>query len=192
MSNIKGRFRWCVIALIALATVINYIDRNALAIMWPGISQDLGMDKSQYAFIVSCFTIAYAISQALMARGPEGGSVGRVVADVDDGPPCAQGGDQRFGQCARVHARRFGQHHGSIGGQIAVAGIAWRFHRHVGKRQASRQRASVGQFSQCRLQNGGIVGKQVHRFGLCMKKRDCPFPNAKQRVRLSAWGASAS
>ena len=29
----NGRFRWCVIGLIALATVINYIDRNALAVI---------------------------------------------------------------------------------------------------------------------------------------------------------------
>jgi ACS family hexuronate transporter-like MFS transporter len=65
--KLKG-LRWWIISLIGLATVINYIDRNALAIMWPGISQDLGMDKTQYAFIVSCFTIAYAISQALSGR----------------------------------------------------------------------------------------------------------------------------
>jgi ACS family hexuronate transporter-like MFS transporter len=60
--------RWWIIGLIGLATIINYIDRNALAIMWPGISADLGMDKTQYAFIVSCFTIAYAISQALSGK----------------------------------------------------------------------------------------------------------------------------
>ncbi len=60
--------RWWIIGLICLATIINYIDRNALAIMWPGISHDLGMDKSQYASIVMCFTLAYAVSQALSGR----------------------------------------------------------------------------------------------------------------------------
>lgn len=65
--KLKG-LRWWIIALIGLATIINYIDRNALAVMWPGISQDLGMDKTQYATIVSCFTIAYAISQAVSGR----------------------------------------------------------------------------------------------------------------------------
>ena len=65
--KVKG-LRWWIIGLIGLATIINYIDRNALAIMWPGISADLGMDKQQYAFIVSCFTIAYAISQALSGK----------------------------------------------------------------------------------------------------------------------------
>ena len=41
--------RWLVVGLVALATVINYIDRNALAVMWPEISGELGMDKNDYA-----------------------------------------------------------------------------------------------------------------------------------------------
>jgi MFS transporter, ACS family, hexuronate transporter len=60
--------RWIIITLIAIATVINYIDRNALAVMWPGIASELGMDKSQYAFVVSCFMIAYGISQSISGR----------------------------------------------------------------------------------------------------------------------------
>ena len=40
----RGYLRWIVVSLVAIATVINYIDRNALAIMWPAISEDLGMD----------------------------------------------------------------------------------------------------------------------------------------------------
>jgi MFS transporter, ACS family, hexuronate transporter len=44
--------RWIMIGLIGIATVINFIDRNALAVMWPGISKELGMDKNQYAFVV--------------------------------------------------------------------------------------------------------------------------------------------
>ena len=65
--KLKG-MRWWILGLIGLATIINYIDRNALAIMWPGISEDLQLDKTQYAFIVSCFTVAYAISQALSGK----------------------------------------------------------------------------------------------------------------------------
>jgi ACS family hexuronate transporter-like MFS transporter len=33
-----GGLRWFVVGLIGLATVINYIDRNALAVMWPAVS----------------------------------------------------------------------------------------------------------------------------------------------------------
>lgn len=38
--KVKG-LRWWVIGLIALATVINYIDRQALVVLWPSISEDL-------------------------------------------------------------------------------------------------------------------------------------------------------
>lgn len=65
--KVKG-LRWWIITLIAIATVINYIDRNALAVMWPGIAKDLQLDKEQYAFVVSCFLILYGISQSLSGR----------------------------------------------------------------------------------------------------------------------------
>lgn len=67
MKKVQG-LRWWMIALIALATVINYVDRNALGIMWPSIESELGMNKEQYALIVMIFTIAYAISQTLSGR----------------------------------------------------------------------------------------------------------------------------
>ncbi|HPG82826.1 MAG TPA: MFS transporter, partial [bacterium] len=59
MKKIKG-LRWWIIALVALATVINYIDRSALAIMWPDINKDIGLGKEQYAMIMTMFMIAYA------------------------------------------------------------------------------------------------------------------------------------
>lgn len=65
--KLKG-LRWWIITLIAIATIINYIDRNALAVMWPGISADLQLDKEQYAFVVSCFLILYGISQSISGR----------------------------------------------------------------------------------------------------------------------------
>ena len=65
--KVKG-LRWWVIGLIALAAVINYIDRNALAILWPAISEELGFTKQDYANIVSLFLVAYAVSQTLSGR----------------------------------------------------------------------------------------------------------------------------
>jgi MFS transporter, ACS family, hexuronate transporter len=65
--KIKG-LRWWIITLIGLATVINYIDRNALAVMWPGVSKDVGLDKSHYALLVSLFMVSYGISQSLSGR----------------------------------------------------------------------------------------------------------------------------
>jgi len=60
--------RWLVISLVAFATVINYIDRTALSVMWPGIAKDLGMDSHDYANIMSVFLVAYAIGQAVFGK----------------------------------------------------------------------------------------------------------------------------
>lgn len=67
LTKIKG-LRWWIIVLIALVTVINYIDRNALAIMWPSIAKDLNLSKDQYAFILTFFMVAYAISQTVSGK----------------------------------------------------------------------------------------------------------------------------
>ena len=62
-------------------------------------------------------------------------------AQIDKTRPCdingrhilyrAQFCSQRLGQRARVHARRLRQHHGGIGRQIAMAGIARRLDRQI-------------------------------------------------------------
>ncbi len=56
------------VGLIAAATVINYIDRTSLAVMWPSISKELDLTKDDYATIVSVFMIAYALGQAISGR----------------------------------------------------------------------------------------------------------------------------
>lgn len=60
--------RWVIVSLVALATVINYIDRNALAIMWPEISRDIGASKDDYANLVIVFTLFYAIGQTAFGK----------------------------------------------------------------------------------------------------------------------------
>ncbi|GAA0877450.1 MFS transporter [Algoriphagus jejuensis] len=67
MKKVKG-LRWLVVCLVAMATVINYIDRNALAVMWPGIAEDLGMGKEDYALILSFFMVAYAVGQTAFGK----------------------------------------------------------------------------------------------------------------------------
>ncbi len=64
----RGYLRWVVVSLVAIATVINYIDRNALAIMWPAISEDLGMDLNDYALVVSFFMVGYAVGHSLFGK----------------------------------------------------------------------------------------------------------------------------
>jgi ACS family hexuronate transporter-like MFS transporter len=64
----KGKLRWVIVSLVALATIINYIDRGALAVLWPEISADLGMTKTDYAIIINVFTFAYAFGQTLFGK----------------------------------------------------------------------------------------------------------------------------
>ena len=67
-TGTRGGFRWVVIGLIGVATVINYIDRNALSVMWPQISEDLGVGKEEYALVLTFFTIFYAIGQSAFGK----------------------------------------------------------------------------------------------------------------------------
>lgn len=66
--------RWWVIGLIALATIINYIDRQALSVLWPDIVEDLFPDESAlerkqiYANISIVFVFAYAFGQAIFGK----------------------------------------------------------------------------------------------------------------------------
>lgn len=69
-----GGLRWWVIGLIALATVINYIDRQALGVLWPDIASDLYPDETSdgrkeiYAWITGSFIFFYAMGQAIFGK----------------------------------------------------------------------------------------------------------------------------
>ncbi|QDP02126.1 MFS transporter [Thalassotalea sp. PS06] len=71
--QVKG-LRWWVIMLIALATIINYIDRQSLSVLWPDIVEDLFPDESAlerkqiYANISIVFVFAYAFGQAIFGK----------------------------------------------------------------------------------------------------------------------------
>ena len=57
-----GWWRWAVLALLFLAGVLNYVDRQALSILVPRIQRDLGISDIGYAHIVQCFLFAYCAS----------------------------------------------------------------------------------------------------------------------------------
>ena len=71
--KIKG-LRWWVIALIATATIINYIDRQSLGVLWPDIANDLYPDKTDdqrkeiYGLISTIFIFSYAFGQAIFGK----------------------------------------------------------------------------------------------------------------------------
>jgi ACS family hexuronate transporter-like MFS transporter len=65
--KVKG-LRWYIVGIVALATIINYIDRGALAILWPAIREDLGMTDRDYSIIGSVFLLSYAFGQSLFGK----------------------------------------------------------------------------------------------------------------------------
>ena len=64
----KGNLRWVIVSVIALATIINYIDRGALGFLWPEISKELELDEYDYAIILNVFTFAYAFGQSIFGK----------------------------------------------------------------------------------------------------------------------------
>lgn len=64
----KSGMRWVIIGLIAVATVVNYIDRNALAVMWPEIASEVGATKEDYALLVTIFMLFYALGQFVFGK----------------------------------------------------------------------------------------------------------------------------
>ncbi len=57
----KMKFRWIVAGLLFLASMINYLDRTALAIVAPLIKKDLQIDDAQLGLIFSIFFVGYAL-----------------------------------------------------------------------------------------------------------------------------------
>lgn len=83
--KVKG-LRWWIIALIALATIINYIDRSAINIMWPYIYDEFGIaeadNKNALALLTTFFMVAYAIGQTVTGKMMDaiGTRIGMVIS----------------------------------------------------------------------------------------------------------------
>ena len=63
-----GWMRWAILAVLFLAGILNYVDRQALSILAPRIQRDLGIDDLGYAHIVQCFLFAYCASFLVAGR----------------------------------------------------------------------------------------------------------------------------
>jgi len=61
-------FRWWIVGLIALATAINYLDRQNLPVAIVEIRKDFPISDSQYGFINSMFLLAYGTMYAVGGR----------------------------------------------------------------------------------------------------------------------------
>lgn len=63
-----NRYRWIIVALIFLATCINYLDRQIIGLLKPILEKEFSWSETDYAHLVMAFTAAYAIG-LLIAGG---------------------------------------------------------------------------------------------------------------------------
>jgi MFS family permease len=73
--ELSARARWTVVALVAAALFINYVDRGAVPTAAPHIQDDLGLSPQQLGLLMSAFWWLYALLQF-----PVGGLVERFGA----------------------------------------------------------------------------------------------------------------
>lgn len=61
-APLYSRYRWLIVSLLFLATTINYVDRQILALLKPTLDLELGWTNQQYGYVNSAFQAAYALS----------------------------------------------------------------------------------------------------------------------------------
>src|SRR5262245_35735361 len=62
------RLRWWIVGLVFLATVINFLDRQTIAVLGPVITTDLHLTNTEFASITTWFLVAYTLSQGLSGK----------------------------------------------------------------------------------------------------------------------------
>ena len=70
--KLRGQ-RWWIVALLFGAAVLNYVDKNSLALLAPTIQRDLKLTDQDYANIQNAFQVAYTL--ALLGSGLDRKSV---------------------------------------------------------------------------------------------------------------------
>src|SRR5437588_11164540 len=68
VSEPRFERRWIVVALLFGATTVNYVDRQVLGILAPTLTRELRWTETDYAAIVSWFSIAYGVGLLVMGR----------------------------------------------------------------------------------------------------------------------------
>lgn len=63
-----GWRRWVVCGFLFAATTFNYVDRQTIGLLQPGLSAEYGWTHQDYADIVKWFLVAYAIGYAVSGR----------------------------------------------------------------------------------------------------------------------------
>ena len=63
-----GNYRWVICALLFAATGLNYVDRQTISFLKPGLMEEYGWSEQDYASIVQWFMFAYAIGYVLFGK----------------------------------------------------------------------------------------------------------------------------
>lgn len=74
--------KYSVLFILAVLSVITFLDRNAISVAGQRITKDLGLDEAQFGWILSAFTIAYGVFE--IPTGAWGDRIGakKVLARI--------------------------------------------------------------------------------------------------------------
>lgn len=66
--NKAGNYRWTICALLFFATTVNYLDRQVLSLLAPGLAKEFNWSNGDYANITAAFQLVYAVSMLFAGR----------------------------------------------------------------------------------------------------------------------------
>lgn len=66
-GKIRG-LRWYIVIMLSLASELNYLDRQALAVLAQTLQDELGITTVQYSYITMSFLVSYTIMYAVSGR----------------------------------------------------------------------------------------------------------------------------
>ena len=66
-GKIRG-LRWYIVALLATASELNYLDRQALSVLAQTIQDELGFTTLEYSYITSAFLASYTVMYLVSGR----------------------------------------------------------------------------------------------------------------------------
>ncbi len=57
-----GKFRWVILALLFIETVLNYTDLQTLSVLAPELEKKIGLDENAYSMVLEVFLVTYLVS----------------------------------------------------------------------------------------------------------------------------------
>src|SRR5438270_13108291 len=60
--------RWWIAGLLTCVTIINYLDRTALAVVGPTLKKELSIDEETFSYVVIAFQTVYGVMMPVAGR----------------------------------------------------------------------------------------------------------------------------